>query len=247
MIGENDFRHGRRIGVILSLLAVLACNPSGPEPVEDYLIRLGGLKVTSQDFIQAFELVKTAHPGSTDPNAPELQAARRQLLNEMTRELIMLKRSEELGITVSQAELNAAVKSVQADYPPGVFQTTLAESAVSFGTWKRRLGLRLLMEKLVDVEVRPQVIITAEDVAAYYERNYQGKASGADSDQKLERLKQVLVADLKREKTEEAFDGWIEELKQKYVVEVNQPQWEQIAHTGSTALPSQAAEAESGK
>lgn len=247
MIGDDNFRYGRRMSIIMVLLAVLACKPSGSERPEDYLIRLGGLKVTSQDFLQAFELVKTEHPGSVDPNSPELQNARRQLLNEMTLELILLKRSEELEIKVSQAELNAAVDAVKADYPPGVFEQTLVESTVSFETWKQRVRLRLLLDKLMEVELRPQVVITAEDLEAYYDRNYRGKAFEADSDQKFERLKEILVADLRREKMEEAFESWIEGLKQKYPVEVNVPQWERIAQPGPAVPPSKAEAGETGK
>jgi len=128
--------------------------------------------------------------------------------------LILLKRSEELEIKVSQAELNAAVDAVKGDYPPGVFEQTLVESTVSFETWKQRVRLRLLLDKLMEVELSPQVVITAEDLEAYYDRNYRGKAFEADSDQKFERLKEILVADLRREKMEEAFESWIEGLKQ---------------------------------
>jgi hypothetical protein len=239
VIEGDNFPGGRRMSMILVLFAVLACSPSGPERAEDFLIRLADLKVTSKDFLQAFELVKTAYPGSLDPNSPELQNARHQLLQEMSLELILLKRSEELKITVSPAELDAAVDAVKADYPTGVFEQTLVESTVSFETWKQRLRLRLLLDKLVEAELRPQVAITAGDVEAYYDRNYRGKASGADSDQKLERLKEILVADLRRGKMEEAFDSWIEELKQKYPVEVNVPQWERIALHGLAVPPSQ--------
>lgn len=240
-------RYGRKISMISMLLAVLACSPIGPELPEDYLIRLGDLKVTSHEFIQAFELVKIAHPGSVDPNSAELQNARRQLLNEMTLELILLKRSEELKITVSQAELIAAVDAIKADYPPGVFEQTLVESAISFETWKRRVRLRLLMDKLAEVEVSPNVVVTADDVAAHYERHYHGKALEADSDQKFERLKQILVADIRRMKMEEALTTWIDGLKQKYPVEVNLPQWERIAKPRPEAPPSLAEAGGSGK
>lgn len=244
---DENFRRVRRMSMILALFAVWACSPPGSERAEDFLIRLGELRVTSQDFLQAFELVKTAHPGSVDPNSPELQNARRQLLQEMSLELILLKRSEELKLKISQAELDAAVDAVKADYPPGAFEQTLVESTVSLETWKQRLRLRLLLDKLVEAELRPQVAITAEDLEAYYDRNYRGKASGADSDQKLERLKKILVADLRRGKMEDAFESWIEGLKQKYPVEVNLPQWERIAQSGLTAPVSAAEAGETGK
>jgi len=235
------------IRILWVLFALLGCGPSTPDQPEDYLIRLGELKITPQDFLQAFELVKTAHPGSVDSDAPELQQARRQLLSEMAVDLILLKRSQEVGIAVSQAELEAAVSAVQADYPPGVFEQTLIESALTVETWKQRLRSRLLMDKLVDAELRPQVVITAEDFAAYYEQHYSGKAAGADSEQAFERLKETLVADLRRAKTEEAFGAWIDGLRRQYPVEVNAPLWARIMEPGPPAALSQADDAAPAK
>jgi hypothetical protein len=247
VISDDSLRCGRRISVILLLLAALGCGSSTPEQEEDYLIRLGELKITRHDFLQAFELVKTAYPGCVDSDSPELQQARRQLLNEMTIELILVKRSQELGVTVSKTELDAAVAAVKADYPPGIFEQTLIESALPFEAWKQRLRNRLLMDKLVDVELRPHVAITAEDLTGYYEQNYGGKAAGADSEQKFERLKGILVADLQRAKTEEAFGAWIDGLRSKYIVEVNAPLWARIAEPSPTAALPQAEGAHPGK
>jgi len=245
--GNKSVRYGRRISTILVLLALWGCGTSDPERVEDYLIRLGKLEVSRHEFLQAFELVKTAYPGSVDSDSPELQQARLKLLDEMTIDLILLQRARELGIAVSAAELEAAVDAVKADYPPGVFEQTLVEAALPFHAWKQRLRSRLLMEKLVDIELRPHVSISAEDITAYYQRNYGGKAAGAESDQKFERLKETLVADLRRAKTEEAFNAWMDGLRSRYPVEVNAALWERITAPGPPAASSPSDDGELGK
>jgi hypothetical protein len=233
--------------MILVLFIALGCGSSSPEGGDDYLIRLGGQKVTGHEFLQAFELVKTAHPDSVHSNAPELQHARRRLLDEMTLDLILVKHSQEVGVAVSPDELDAAVAAVMADYPPGVFEQTLIDSALPFETWKKRLHSRLLMEKLVGVELQPLVAITEEDIRAYYQQNYSGKASGAYSEEKFERLKGVLVSDLRQAKTEEAFNAWIDGLRKKYAVEVNARLWERIVEPGPKSASSPPEAAEPGK
>jgi hypothetical protein len=243
----NRLRYGRRISTILTLLAVLGCGSSERERTEDYLLRLGEFEVTRHEFMQAFELAKAAHPGSTDSDSPELQQARRRLRDEMSIDLILLQRSRELGVTVSAAELEAAVNAVKADYPPGVFEQTFVESALPFEAWKQRLGSRLLMDKLVEVELQPHVTISAEDLAVYYAQNYGGKAAGADTEQKFERLKETLVADLHRAKTEEAFSAWIDGLRSRYPVEVNASAWERITAAGPPAATPPTEGGETGK
>jgi hypothetical protein len=218
----------------MAVLALLACSPSGPERTEDYLVRAGSRKITPLDFLQAFELAKTAYPDSVDQNPSALQEARQQLLDEIAIELVMLNRADELGISVSDAELDAAIAAIKADYPPGVFEQTLIESTVPFETWKQRLRSRLLMERLVQAEVGQRIAITPAEVAAYYDQHYRGKAGGADSAEKFQRLKETIVADLQRKKLEDGFADWINGLKQKYPVDVNQRLWAELAQPSQT-------------
>jgi hypothetical protein len=182
-------------------------------------------------------LTQAAYPGSGVQNPAGMKEARTQLLNEMATELVMFNRAEELGLSVSDAEIETAVAAVRSDYPPGVFEQTLIESAVSFDAWKHRLRSRLLMEKLVDAELRGQIVISAEDVAGYYDEHYRGKAAGADSDEKFQKLKETIVADLQRQKIEDAYGAWIARLKEKYPVDVNREAWNRLEGPEPGAAP----------
>jgi hypothetical protein len=213
----------------------LACSPSASEHENDTLLRAGTRRVTEREFLQAFELAKTAHPDSLDPSSPALQEARRRLLEELVVELVLLSRADTVGVGVSESELDAAVAAVQTDYPPGVFEQTLAEAAVPLEAWRQRLRSRLLVDKLVDLELRPRTAITPEEVAAYYHEHYRGKAAGADSDDDFLRLQQTIVADLGRRKLEQAFGPWVDGLKQTYPVEVNHELWARMLNPASTA------------
>jgi len=228
-MGKHEIWVALWVTLGIGVLAFLGCSPSGSEHADDYLVRVGNRKITAHDFRQAFELAKTSQPDSVNKNPAALMEARQQLLDEISIELVMLNRAEEVGISVSDTELDAAIAAIQADYPPGVFEQTLIESAVPFEIWKQRMRSRLLMEKLVQAELGSQVAITPQEVAAYYDQHYRGKAGGADSEEKFQRLKETIVADLQRKKLEDAFADWIEGLKQRYPVEVNQQLWAELA------------------
>ena len=225
------------IALFLGLVSLWACGPPGSEHAEDYLIRVGERKVTVREFLQAFELAQTAYPGSDAQKPAGMKEARTQLLNEMATELVMFKRAGELGLSVSDAEFEAAVAAVRSDYPPGVFEQTLIESAVSFDAWKHRLRSRLLMEKLVDAELRGRSPSALRMWRGYYDQHYRGKAAGADSDEKFQRLKETIVADLQRQKIEDAFGAWIARLKEKYPVDVNREAWGRLEGPEPGAAP----------
>ena len=144
-------------------------------------------------------------------------------------EMIILERAEELGLFVSNAELKKAVADIKSDYPEDTFEKTLLEFAVSYESWEVRLRNRLLMEKVVDSELKNQIVITPEDIARYYEKNVKDQKPDMDSSTKMEDINEMIIKHLRQEKTEEAYKIWIKELKQRYTIEINSIQWEKIS------------------
>jgi hypothetical protein len=147
----------------------------------------------------------------------------------LTIELIILERATELGLSVSDEELEKAVADIKKDYPEDSFEKTLLEYAVSYETWQDRLRKRLLMEKVIQQELEDQIVITSEDIAKYYEENFRAKAPDADSELNTEDINKMIIEQLRRAKLEHAYQIWINKLKQKYPIEINTVQWERIS------------------
>lgn len=231
-----------RAALWLSLLWALSglpgCGSGGSGDAERYLLRSGDRKVTAREFLEALELVKTAYPNSVEPGAAATVEARSNLLDELVAELVLSRRAEELGLSVADSELDAAVAAVTADYPPGVFERTLVESAVNADSWKRRFRARLLMEKVMAADLQDAAGITAEEVANHYARHYRGRAAAADSEELFQRLKESIVADLRRQKIEAAYGDWIKRLKEKFPVEINPDEWSRLQSLGGASSAS---------
>jgi hypothetical protein len=219
------------IACLLIIRALAGCADPGPKPEEDYLIRIGDKVMTALEFKEALEIAKTAYPFNIRQNPQDLKQAQVRLLNQMTEEIILLKRAEELGIEVLEEEVGKAVAEIKSDYPEGLFEETLLESAISYETWKNRLKTHLIMEKVVDRELRDQVVITAEDIARYYKENYKGQPLESDIDENSQDINEAIIRNLRRQKVEEAYPVWIKALKAKYTIEINHALWEKI--TGS--------------
>jgi len=123
-----------------------------------------------------------------------------RLLNQMTIELIVLERAKVLGIEISDAEVEQAVAEIKSDYPEGVFEETLLEFAVSFKTWVDRLRTRLIMEKVIDKELKDQIVITPEDVASYYEQNYKDQKPDSEISKNSNDINEAIIEILRRKK-----------------------------------------------
>lgn len=210
------------------IIALASCADSGSNDENEVLIRIGDRIVTVLEFNEAFEIAKTAFPHHIRHNREDLQQAQLRLLNQMTVEMILLERAEELGIEISEAELQKAIGDIKGDYPEGVFEETLLEFAVSYKTWEDRLRIRLLMQKVVDKELKDQITISPEDIARFYEENYKGQKFDSDLDDNANDINEAIISNLRRKKAEEAYKTWINELKAKYKIEINSARLEKI-------------------
>ena len=85
------------------------------------------------------------------------------------------------------------------------------------------------MQKVVDNELKNQIVITPEDIASYYEKNYQATDTDLESMNPTQDINENIIKHLRQEKAEQAYKLWIKELKQKYSIEINSTHWEKLS------------------
>ena len=213
--------------VLFGLIAGILTGCSGSSSIgeEEYLIRVENSNLTVGDFNKAFEVAKSAHTHNEMQNPDAFKQAQLKLLNQLTEELILLERAKELDVRVSDSEVEAMIGEIKKDFPGSAFEQTLLEHAVSYHAWKKRLRIRLLMEKVIEEELRDRIIIEPKDIVAYYEAHYGFKT---DLDKEPENINEVIVEQLRRQKAENAYRLWIKNLRNKYTIEINQELWKKI-------------------
>ena len=205
------------------------CMNSEPSSDHEPLIRVRDRILTVLDFNKEFEISRTAYPHNFKDDPENFRNARLRLLNQLVVEMIILERAEELGLSISSEEINKAVNEIKSDYPEDTFEKALLEYAVSYESWEARLKTRLLMQKVVDNELKNQITITPEDIASYYEKNYQATGSDAEPVGPDEDINENIIKHLRQEKAERAYKIWIKELKGKYSIEINDTHWEKLS------------------
>jgi len=222
------------IGSIVLLLLLSACEQKETDLGKEVLIRVGDRVMTVLDFNNAFEIAKIAYENHIKEQPEDLRKAQIRLLNQLTVEMILLERAEELGIHITEADLEKAVSEIKSDYPEGEFEKTLLEFAVSYDSWKDRLRNRLILEKVIEEELKNRMTITPEDISEYYQKNYQGREEESGAGQTSVDINEAIVKQLRRQKAENKYNSWIEALKGQYEIEINSVQWEKI--TGSRSI-----------
>ncbi len=210
------------------LMTLAGCPGTDTGTGDEYLIRIGDRMVTVADFNRAFEIAKTAYSHNSLQNPEDTADARLRLLNQMTEELVLLQHAGELGIAVTDEELEQAIEKIKADFPDDAFEETLIEYAVSYKSWKNGLRTRLLMEKLVQKELQDDTVIQPDEVAKFYEENYNSDAAQSGDTRNPAAVEEIIVKQLRRAKMETAYRDWIENLRRRYTIDINKDQWNTI-------------------
>lgn len=215
--------------IMLGLLLAVGCAETKVDQEDDFLIRVGNRIVTADDFLKAFENVKNAYPHHVIRDSETIKSAQLRLLNQMAEEMLLLERAEELQIVIPDSEFEKALKNIKQDYPEGVFDQMLLEYAVSYRFWKERLKIRLLMEKVVARDLADRITISTEDISSYYKRHYHDNDVISNlTDEKSKDINEMIINQLRREKAEQVYQSWLQKLREKYQVEINQDKWKAV-------------------
>lgn len=226
-LGQNrmGFIEKSRCLLILAvfMLAGLSCGePEKEKPVE-FLLKSSRISVSESDFLDELDLKKAAYPYTLDKNPAEYNEIVIQLVNMLSEEVLLLSAATDLGVTVTDAEVEAAEAEFKEDYPENSFETMLLENAIPYPLWKKRLKKNLIMDRLIDQEIRDKIEITSEELVEFYNKYLEEtralKNSNKESPKKMDETE--LVSVLRMQKTEKVYGEWIKSLESKYPIEIN--------------------------
>jgi peptidyl-prolyl cis-trans isomerase SurA len=90
------------------------------------------------------------------------------LLDEMIDNELLIEQAMKLSIVVSDAEIDHEVASLRSPYSPEEFQKKLAADGLTPTSLREQIRRHLLVEKLLDRDIRSRIVIRPAEVSAYY-------------------------------------------------------------------------------
>jgi len=227
------------ICVLGAAWVLTGCADRGQKKQDEYLIKVGDRTMTVADFNKAFEIAKAAYSYDMLQKPEVIRGALLRLVKQMTEEMILLERAKEIGVKVTASEVEKAMADIKKDYPDHEFQNSLVENAIPYPSWKAALKRRLLMDKVVAKDLGEQIHITPVDISEFEKAHpseslaasdFKEAAASKTSDPKpTEKDRHDAIGKLlHREKMEKAYTPWIEALKKKYTVEINEVQLQKM-------------------
>jgi len=170
--------------ILLFLIGMAGCGLFG----RDYAASVNGEKIPLQDFEDRLQVRMDLMGNAAALNSDEKMRIRREFLNELVDEKILLIRARALGMSVSDDELNKKLEDIKADYPEGLEK--IFPKSKDFKSWKEDLKKRILLEKLVEKDVNSAITVTDAEALAFFKANQEYRRS-----EERVRLSQILLPD----------------------------------------------------
>jgi peptidyl-prolyl cis-trans isomerase C len=116
--------------------------------------------------------LREAQAGTAGASAG-LDLLKRRILDELVERTLLLQKARARSIVVGQDQVERALLRIRAEYPGTHFDDLLAQERLSQTELKARLREQLLLERLFETEVFPQIQVTQDQVSRYYAEHQQ--------------------------------------------------------------------------
>ena len=210
--------------LVLSILWVTGCSKPEKELNTQFMIKTSLIKVSSSEFADELDLKKAAYPYDIKENQKEYNEMVIHLVKILSEEIVLLSAAADKQIIITDQEIASAEKEFKKDYPEDSFEQILLENAISYPLWKERFQKNMIIERLIDQELKQKIIITPEDIVEFYNiYNVKTTQNSENNAMILNKIKNEndLVTRLRMQKTQENYNKWIQDLYKMYPVEIN--------------------------
>lgn len=133
--------------------------------------------------------------------AIKLDEGRRNVLQKLIQNKLLLSEAKRREIKVEDGELKKRVEEVKKRFPSEEgFQRALAEENITLSEFEKRHKERIMMDKLIEMEIRGRISVSPSEAMDYYESH-----KNQFEEPKKVKLKSILVKITKERPEEEAL------------------------------------------
>ena len=95
---------------------------------------------------------------------------KKAFLEELINETLMLQEVDKLNISISNREIQQEINKI-VEVPIDTFKQDLSSAGISYFEWKERLKKNLKIQKLIQLVITNNIVITDEELQEYYNAN----------------------------------------------------------------------------
>jgi len=140
----------------------------------------------------------------------KVNTARKEMLNELIEEKILIIKAQEAEIEVSNEEVEEAIEQVKKSFPaPEDFYSELERQGKTFSDLEKEIRIKIKLRKFVKWHILKDIRITEEEISQFYKENKDsyfvpGKVN----------ISQILIKNSYNERGEKIIEEILEKLKE---------------------------------
>ncbi len=107
--------------------------------------------------------------GHVDASPPDLEGLRKNLVNQLIEERLILHEAEKLGFTISEQEVKEDMNTLWEDPTDEEFKAAIIEKYSSIDNWKAEIKRKLTIKKIVEELVNSKISVSTAEAKKYYD------------------------------------------------------------------------------
>ena len=169
--------------IVLTLLVQAA-------PAQETVDRV--VAVVNDDIItlsEVREMSLSLNPTSTQ------SVNERELLDKMIEQKLFEQEAEKMGVTVSEAELDASIEGVKQrnNLTDEQMVEVLKKQGLTPESFRAQWRAQTLGNKLLETQLKGKIVVTDDEIKTYYERNYLGTGAGGEEEEEV-RIAHIMIS-----------------------------------------------------
>ncbi|MBI4336108.1 MAG: peptidylprolyl isomerase [Candidatus Omnitrophica bacterium] len=160
------------LSVFLTIGIPLQAENAFPATLDKVIVVVNGETITQGELDQAFapmfEKMKMKYKG--EELSRQLNDARKEILNTMVEEKLILSVARNKKIEAGDPEVAARMDDVKSKFDSGEkFAEALKEGGITLAELKQKYAEQIIIAKLIDAEVRKKIVVSPSESLEYYE------------------------------------------------------------------------------
>ena len=137
-------------------------------PQNGVLATVNGHPIQRAEVDKIYAAQIASNRQSPNASADQSDSLRLNILHELIVEEVVEQRAAKLGLTATDAEVDAKLTELKAPYTEEQFQAKLKANGQTVDELRRDLRRSLTINKLLNKEINSKITVTDGDVASYY-------------------------------------------------------------------------------
>lgn len=132
---------------------------------------VNGHPILQTDLDKVYNQQIASNPQAQSSSTDQADALRLNILHQLIVEEIVQQRAQKLGLTATDAEVDAKLTEIKAPYTEEQFRQKLQQSGQTQDSLRRTLRRSLTFEKLLNKEINSRITITDADVTNWFNQH----------------------------------------------------------------------------